>query len=293
MALADAAALNDGETSSSQLSSQLSSQPRSQPVEKMSSTALLPIENMSFVQQLMALLDDEASPYLAWMPDGKSFTIKNPKKFTSDQMPKLFKIRNMSSFVRKLTRWGFSRYHEKETMNSDIFRHNEFQKGNWEGCAKINFKCAGHQPMSSSLRKDLISKKTRTTTKPISVPQSTPHPVSPTVTSYPQNQHVNSQQHWKGQGQGQGQPMFQSAGHNMFSNSRTAVVDAALKSIVADRDWMKLVPDQTARVHLLTMQLIQEASQQKQLSDQALLGCWLSHLPSADVKLAQLAARFL
>ena len=98
----------------------------------------------SFAEHLMAVLDDESnSDILTWMPNGKAFTIINPKKFTLVDMPKLFNIRNMSSFVRKLGRWGFHRVHEKETRNSDIFKHEFFQRGNFELCAKI--KCVGRK----------------------------------------------------------------------------------------------------------------------------------------------------
>jgi hypothetical protein len=80
----------------------------------------------------MALLDDDDFEFLTWMPDGKAFTIIKPKLFTKEYMPKYFSIRNMSSFVRKLSRWGFIRVHEAATRNSDIFKHPQFQRGNRE-----------------------------------------------------------------------------------------------------------------------------------------------------------------
>lgn len=102
----------------------------------------------TFAEQLMAILDDDKfSSVLAWMPDGKAFTIVDTKKFTKDHMPELFNIRNMSSFVRKLTRWGFTRVHEKATLNSDIFKHKEFQRGQQRRCATI--KCVGKSSGSS------------------------------------------------------------------------------------------------------------------------------------------------
>lgn len=99
-------------------------------------------KKLTFADQLMvALDDDELSDILTWMPDGKAFTIVDPKRFTKEHMPGLFNIRNMSSFVRKLTRWGFARFHDKETLNSDIFFHPEFQRGNPDMCRDI--KCGG------------------------------------------------------------------------------------------------------------------------------------------------------
>jgi hypothetical protein len=99
-------------------------------------------KKLSFAEHLMAVLDDKANnDILSWMPDGKAFTITNHKKFTMDYMPKLFNIRNMSSFVRKLCRWGFQRVHEKETRNSDIFKHPFFMRGNSALVRKV--KCVG------------------------------------------------------------------------------------------------------------------------------------------------------
>jgi hypothetical protein len=111
-------------------------------------------KKQSFAEHLMNILEDGekpgAEPSLVWMPDGLAFTIVNPKKFTSVVMPKLFQIRNMSSFVRKLGRWGFHRVHEVSTKNSDIFKHVQFHRGNRDLCAKI--KCvsgAGPSPPST------------------------------------------------------------------------------------------------------------------------------------------------
>jgi HSF-type DNA-binding len=93
---------------------------------------------MTFAEFLMKVLDDRSNhDIISWMPEGDAFTILNHRKFTMDRMPKLFKIRNMSSFVRKLTRWGFSRVHQKETGNCDIFRHEYFLRGKPELARKI------------------------------------------------------------------------------------------------------------------------------------------------------------
>lgn len=44
---------------------------------------------------------------VTWLPDGKSFVIKNPDEFTRHVVPKYFKATKFSSFTRKLYRWGF------------------------------------------------------------------------------------------------------------------------------------------------------------------------------------------
>lgn len=105
---------------------------------------------LTFAEQLFDILQNEENhDVLQWMPDGCSFIIVNHKKFILDKMPKLFNIRNMSSFVRKLGRWGFSRVHEKATRNSDIFKHPFFVREMREECRK-KVKCIGRIPSSSN-----------------------------------------------------------------------------------------------------------------------------------------------
>lgn len=100
---------------------------------------------LTFSEQLMRVLDNEDKKKdgtLAWMPDGRSFTVVHQKKFCASTMQEMFKIRNMSSFVRKLTRWGFARVHDTRTNNSDIFKHPYFQRGEPELC-KMRVRCVG------------------------------------------------------------------------------------------------------------------------------------------------------
>jgi hypothetical protein len=121
----------------------------------------------SFAEHLMTVLNDEAnSEVLSWMPDGKAFTITNHKKFTMNFMPKLFNIRNMSSFVRKLCRWGFQRVHEKETRNSDIFKHPFFVRGNPALVKKC--KCVGR--VTSSGKTTITTTNTPKGTSPVTPP---------------------------------------------------------------------------------------------------------------------------
>lgn len=106
-------------------------------------------KKVTFAEFLMEVLNNEENhDVLQWMPCGTQFTITNHRKFTMERMPELFKIRNMSSFVRKLTRWGFARVHEKETGNSDIFKHNNFQRDKPELCRKI--RCVNRATASNS-----------------------------------------------------------------------------------------------------------------------------------------------
>jgi len=82
----------------------------------------------------MEILNDDAnSDVLRWMPCGTQFTITNYRKFVSEgRMEQLFHIRHMSSFVRKLNRWGFTR--EFVAGNLDIFRHPSFRRDRPDLC---------------------------------------------------------------------------------------------------------------------------------------------------------------
>jgi hypothetical protein len=99
-------------------------------------------EKQSFAESLMnMLLDEKYSGIVTFLPDGQQFGIIHAKKFCEQVMPTIFGIRTFSSFVRKLSRWGFERVMEKKTHDVDVFRHDYFIKGNWSACAKI--KCVG------------------------------------------------------------------------------------------------------------------------------------------------------
>lgn len=108
----------------------------------------------TFSQHLMQVLDDPAQDdVLQWLPDGKSFQVVDHKKFLLDKMPKLFNIRNMSSFVRKLSRWGFSRVPTEHKGNNDIFTHPHFERGQVERCRKM-VRCVGKTSMSKPENKN-------------------------------------------------------------------------------------------------------------------------------------------
>ena len=74
-----------------------------------------------FLERLRSTLDAPQIENLQWMPSGKAFHIVNPKKFSKEELPTIFKFKNMSSFLRKLNQLGFQRSLDKVTMNLDIF----------------------------------------------------------------------------------------------------------------------------------------------------------------------------
>jgi hypothetical protein len=235
------------------------------------------MEKLSFAEQIMTVLDDESFPYLIWMPDGRSFTIMDHKKFTSELMPKLFNIRNMSSFVRKLSRWGFNRYHEKETMNSDLFKHKDFRRGNWKLCSQI--KCSGRHPISSILRKESSASNKKVAYRAKASPN-TPVPVSPT-TSMSDLQDQVKNQYFKSL------PMFNQTSKTASPSS--VLADAALQSFLLEQDLTKVISDPAIRAKILALQVIKKASQQQQeqLSPQALAQSWLDQQQLSQQALIQ------
>lgn len=262
MALVDAA-LSDSESSRSTLNT---SEEAPKQEEQRRNTMM---EKLSFAEQLMTVLDDETCPHLTWMPNGKSFTIKNPKQFTSDQMPKIFNIRNMSSFVRKLSRWGFNRYHEKETMNSDLFRHKDFQKGNWKACSGI--RCSGRHPVTSILRNESPAKKV-TDRNPPSSRIVRPVPVSPTSS-------ISDVRTQSTRCFSKPLPILSQPGKTTPVSS--VLADAALQSFMMEQDIRNVMSDPNMRSKMLALLVMKEASQQQHdhFSQQALLQSWLAHTP--------------
>lgn len=70
--------------------------------------------------------EDPESFCVAWLPDGKSFVIRNPDEFTRKVLPKYFKATKFSSFTRKLYRWGFRQVNRGIGPDDPIIFGNEF-----------------------------------------------------------------------------------------------------------------------------------------------------------------------
>jgi len=101
-----------------------------------SAFSVIPHRKPIFPEVLMQLLNDESKQeVLRWMPCGNQFCITNYRKFVGGEMEKLFHIRHMSSFVRKLNRWGFVR--EFVDGNLDIFCHPCFRRDQPELCRQM------------------------------------------------------------------------------------------------------------------------------------------------------------
>ena len=75
---------------------------------------------------------------IAWLPDGKSFVIRNPDEFTRKVLPKFFKATKFSSFTRKLYRWGFRQVNRGIGPDDPIIFGNEhFQRDSAEEMTKM------------------------------------------------------------------------------------------------------------------------------------------------------------
>lgn len=105
----------------------------------------------SFPVALMKLLDDPTNDdVLTYLPDGESFVIVDPKKFTTDLMPQHFQVARFSTFTRRLKRWGFAQdapanhpgetTPDREAANNAPYRHAKFRRGDMEACRKMRCK---------------------------------------------------------------------------------------------------------------------------------------------------------
>ena len=75
---------------------------------------------------------------IQWLPDNKSFIIRDADTFTKKVVPKYFKPTKFSSFTRKLYRWGFRQINRGIGQDDPIIFGNEyFQKDNPELMAKM------------------------------------------------------------------------------------------------------------------------------------------------------------
>ena len=63
---------------------------------------------------------------IGWMPDGKSFVIRNQKELTSEVLPKFFRASKFSSFTRKLYRWQFRQINRGVCPNEELIFGNDF-----------------------------------------------------------------------------------------------------------------------------------------------------------------------
>lgn len=99
---------------------------------------------LTFPEKLMNMMQyadnfkDDENYCIAWIPDGKSFVVRNPDTFTRQVLPKFFKATKFQSFTRKLYRWGFRQVNRGIGPDDPIIFGNEhFQRDDEELMVKM------------------------------------------------------------------------------------------------------------------------------------------------------------
>ena len=99
-----------------------------------------------FVQKLYTMVDDPStSDIIGWTSDGAAFEVLKLEPFTQGQLPTYFKHGNLSSFVRQLNTYGFS----KVDANAWVFSHPDFVRGGGDRLGRIQRK-SSHRPAAAA-----------------------------------------------------------------------------------------------------------------------------------------------
>ena len=104
-----------------------------------------------FVQKLYTMVDDPStSDIIGWTDDGAAFEVLKLEPFTQGQLPTYFKHGNLSSFVRQLNTYGFS----KVDANAWVFSHPEVVRGGGDRLGRIQRK-SSHRPAAAAASDEL------------------------------------------------------------------------------------------------------------------------------------------
>ena len=108
-------------------------------------------KSQSFLSKLYDILNNHNyNNVISWDTDGKKVVISDVVKLCKDILPKFYKHRNLSSFIRQLNLYGFHKY--KGIMESlEIYEHETFNKNITKEEIKQITKKARHNQMVKNL----------------------------------------------------------------------------------------------------------------------------------------------
>jgi len=81
-------------------------------------------KTVAFLTKTFQLVDDPTTNHIVCWCGEASFLVKDEPRFAAELLPSVFKHNNMSSFVRQLNSYGFSK-----SSGSWIFSHEKFRRG--------------------------------------------------------------------------------------------------------------------------------------------------------------------
>jgi len=89
------------------------------------------------IQKIYEMVSDPATDEkISWTAKGDEILVKNPQEFCEKILPKYFRTRSFSTFVRQLNQYGFSKRALHGAPGSK-FRHKSFKKGQKELLCEI------------------------------------------------------------------------------------------------------------------------------------------------------------
>ncbi|KAI8149780.1 HSF-type DNA-binding-domain-containing protein, partial [Fennellomyces sp. T-0311] len=91
-----------------------------------------PTNTAAFVTKLYTMVEDSDEELITWSNAGDYFKVISPSNFACTVLPRYFKHRNWTSFVRQLNMYGFHKISEyRDDLEQDIwcFKHVSFYRG--------------------------------------------------------------------------------------------------------------------------------------------------------------------
>mmetsp|Transcript_24684 Transcript_24684/g.47369 ORF Transcript_24684/g.47369 Transcript_24684/m.47369 type:complete len:497 (+) Transcript_24684:94-1584(+) len=74
------------------------------------------MEMMDYCDEMNSKRAEDSDKFcVTWLPDGKSFLVRDPTEFARTIIPKFFKPSKFTSFARRLYRWGFRQFTSLDT----------------------------------------------------------------------------------------------------------------------------------------------------------------------------------